>query len=121
MNPVASNSTCQRSTQLQNAAAESSLMKKISMLIAAGLLTLNVVAAGGPLHVLYLGSVDAGSGGRGGGGQRTNYVYLPGQTLATEAIYFDYLSNITNLTDKYLSHFDVVVQVIPDSQIATTQ
>jgi hypothetical protein len=35
-----------------------------------------------PLRVLYLGAVEAGVGGPGGGGSRTNYAYLPGQTLA---------------------------------------
>jgi len=70
-----------------------------------------------PLHVLYLGPVSSGGGGRGFGGPRTNYVYLPGQTLAPEAIYFDYLSNFANLTEKYLSHFDAVVQVMPDTDV----
>jgi putative membrane-bound dehydrogenase-like protein len=74
-----------------------------------------------PLHVLYLGPVDAGAGGGGRGGPRTNYVYLPGQTLAPEAIYFDHLSIVTNLTDAYLKHFDAVVQVMPDAEIGTAQ
>ena len=66
--------------------------------------------------------LSAGSGGGGGvGGSRTNYVYLPGQTLAPEAIYFDHLSNATNLTDTYLKHFDAVVQVMPDAEIAAAQ
>jgi putative membrane-bound dehydrogenase-like protein len=96
-------------------------MKKVLILIAAGLLTLNTIAAEAPLQVLYLGQVDAGSWSRGGGGQRTNYVYLPGQTLAPEAIYFDHLSDLTHLTDKYLSHFDAVVQVVPDSAVSAAQ
>lgn len=76
-----------------------------------------------PLHVLYLGPVDDGSGRRGGGfgGPRTNYVYLPGQTLAPEAIYFDHLTSFTNLTSAYLKHFDAVVQVMPDSELGTDQ
>ena len=77
-------------------------------------------AADGPLHVLYLGPVNVGSGERGFGGfggPRTNYVYLPGQTLAPEAIYFDHLPNITNLTEAYLKHFDAVVQAMPDTEI----
>ncbi len=78
-----------------------------------------------PIHVLYLGPVEAGrSGGRGGGGfggSRTNYVYLPGQTLASEAIYFDHLTSQTNLTDAYLKHFDAVVQLMPDDAIAGPQ
>jgi putative membrane-bound dehydrogenase-like protein len=93
-------------------------MKHVFLLMASGLMALNTVAAGA-LHVLYLGQVEAG--GRGGRGGPTNYVYLPGQTLASEAIYFDHLSNVTNLTDKYLSHFDAVVQVIPDNEIGTAQ
>ena len=71
------------------------------------------------LHVLYLGSVTGGGGG-GFGGSRTNYVYLPGQTLAPEEIYFDHLSDLTQLTDKYLQHFDAVVQVLPDGEIDAT-
>ena len=95
-------------------------MKKVLILIVAGLSTYNIIAAEAPLQVLYLGQVDAGSWSR-GGGQRTNYVYLPGQTLAPEAIYFDHLSNLTNLTEKYLSHFDAVVQVLPDSAVSAAQ
>ncbi|MBL9137378.1 MAG: c-type cytochrome [Verrucomicrobiales bacterium] len=72
-----------------------------------------------PLRVLYLGSVEAGAAGLGGGGSRTNYVYLPGQTLAPEAIYFDYLKDPTQLTTAYLSHFDAVVQGISPSELGT--
>lgn len=76
-----------------------------------------------PLHVLYLGTVDEGSGQRGNGfgGGRTNYVYLPGQTLAPEAIYFDQLSQPTNLTPAYLKHFDAVVQVLSDKELGPEQ
>src|SRR6266704_2431655 len=100
---------------------------KILILLTGGLLALNTFAADAldrPLHVLYLGPVSTGGGARGGGfgggfgGPRTNYVYLPGQTLAPEAIYFDHLSNLTNLTENYLKHFDAVVQVMPDAEIA---
>lgn len=86
-------------------------------------MVLNTLAADAPLHVLYLGPVDAGGGGRGFGfgAPRTNYVYLPGQTLAPEAIYFDHRSDVTNLTDAYLKHFDAVVQVMPDSEIGAAQ
>ena len=91
----------------------------------AGLLALNAFAADAPdrpLHVLYLGPVNVGGGARGGGfggfgGPRTNYVYLPGQTLAPEAIYFDHRADVTNLTDAYLKHFDAVVQVMPDAEV----
>src|SRR5207248_2002475 len=99
--------------------------KQLLTLLAASLMALNTFAANAPdrpLHVLYLGPVNVG-GGRGGGfgGSRTNYVYLPGQTLAPEAIYFDHLSNLTNLTEKYLSHFDAVVQVMPDTEVGAAQ
>jgi len=73
-----------------------------------------------PLHVLYLGPVNVSGGGNGFGGSRTNYVYLPGQTLAPEAIYFDHLSDLTQLTEKYLQHFDAVVQAMPDADIDAT-
>jgi hypothetical protein len=65
--------------------------KNILILLTGGLLALNTFAADAPdrpLHILYLGPVNVGGGGRGGppfggfGGMRTNYVYLPGQTLA---------------------------------------
>ena len=80
-----------------------------------------------PIHVLYLDPVDAGSssprgsGGFGGGGPRTNYVHLPGQTLASEAIYFDHLTALTNLTEAYLKHFDAVVQVMPVDGVRAAQ
>src|SRR5690348_7451649 len=99
-------------------------LKRILIGLAGGLMALNTIAADAPdrpLHVLYLGPVNAGGGGRGFGGPRTNYVYLPGQTLAPEAIYFDHLSNLTNLTEKYLSHFDAVVQVAPDAEVGAAQ
>src|SRR3954470_9444384 len=72
-------------------------LKQILVVFAGGLMVLNTLAAEAPdrpLHVLYLGAVNAGRGGGGGGfgGARTNYVYLPGQTLAPEAIYFDYVA-----------------------------
>ena len=100
-------------------------LKRIFILLTGGLMVLNAFAAempGRPLHVLYLGAVEAGrSGPRGGfggfGGSRTNYVYLPGQTLAPEAIYFDHLTSATNLTDAYLKHFDAVVQVMPEAEV----
>jgi len=101
--------------------------KQILILLTGGLIAFNTIAADAPerpLHVLYLGPVEVGRGGRGGGGfgaPRTNYVYLPGQTLATEAIYFDHLSNVTNLTDAYLKHFDAVVQVMPDGEVGAAQ
>ena len=99
-------------------------LKQLLLPMIGGLMVLNTFAANGPdrpLHVLYLGPVNAGSAGRGFGGSRTNYVYLPGQTLAPEAIYFDHLSSVNNLTDAYLKHFDAVVQVISDSEIGSAQ
>jgi putative membrane-bound dehydrogenase-like protein len=77
-----------------------------------------------PLHVLYLGTVNTGGGSGGGfgrGGSRTNYVYLPGQTLAPEAIYFDHRSDLTNITAKFLTHYDAVVQVAPDTEMPPEQ
>jgi len=102
-------------------------LNRILLLLTGGLLALNTFAADAldrPLHVLYLGPVNAGGGPRGGGfggGSRTNYVYLPGQTLAPEAIYFDHLSDLTHLTEKYLSHFDAVVQAMPDAEVGAAQ
>ena len=103
-------------------------LKQILILLAGGLVAFNTFAAQTPeepIHVLYLGPVSTGSGGRGGGGfgggSRTNYIYLPGQTLATEAIYFDHLTSGTNLTDAYLKHFDAVVQVMPDNEVGAAQ
>ena len=80
-------------------------LKQMLALLMGGLLVLNAFAADvpdRPLHVLYLGPASVGGGARGGGfgGSRTNYVYLPGQTLAPEAIYFDHLSDLTHVTDK---------------------
>jgi len=98
-------------------------LKRILILLTGGLIVLKTFAAetpARPIHVLYLGPIDAGrSGPRGGGfgGPRTNYVYLAGQTLAAEAIYFDHVTSATNLTEKYLSHFDAVVQVMPDAEL----
>jgi cytochrome c553 len=96
-------------------------LKRILILLTGASLALNTFAADlleRPLRVLYLGKVETG-GGRGGGfgGSRTNYIYLPGQTLAPEAIYFDHLTSGTNLTDAYLKHFDAVVQVMPDNEL----
>jgi putative membrane-bound dehydrogenase-like protein len=86
------------------------------ILLLGGLTALKNFAANSPelpLRVLYLGPIEDGSGRRGGGfgGSRTNYVYLPGQTLAPEAIYFDHLTSASNLTAAYLKHFDAVVLV----------
>jgi len=99
-------------------------LKQLLFLSLGGLVVLSAIAADAPerpLHVLYLGPVNAGSGGRGFGGSRTNYVYLPGQSLAPEAIYFDHLTTFTNLTDAYLKHFDAVTLVGLDSDIGPAQ
>src|SRR5262245_50264419 len=102
-------------------------LKQILIVFAGGLIAFNAIAADAPdrpLHVLYLGPVSVGGGGRGSGGfggPRTNYVYLPGQTLAPEQIYFDHLSNVTHLTATYLKHFDAVVQVMPDNEVGAVQ
>lgn len=102
-------------------------MKKRKLLsaVVTALIGVNAIAAESPehpLHVLYLGNVNAGGRGGGGfGGGRTNYVYLPGQTLAPEAIYFDHRSDFTNITATYLKHFDAVVQVAPDGEIGSAQ
>jgi cytochrome c553 len=101
-------------------------LKHILLLLTGGLLVLNIFAADAPdrpLHVLYLGPASASGDARGGGfgAPRTNYVYLPGQTLAPEAIYFDCLSDLTHLTEKYLGHFDAVVQVMPESEVGPAQ
>src|SRR3954452_4489659 len=108
-----------------------STMKQVLILLTGGLIALNALAAEAPdrpLHVLYLGPVSIGGGGGGGGrgfggfgGPRTNYVYLPGQTLASEAIYFDHCADLTNLTDTYLKHFDAVVQAMPDAEVGAPQ
>ena len=100
--------------------------KLVLALIAGALISLDTIAAKAaeqPLHVLYLGTVSAGGGGGGfgRGGSRTNYVYLPGQTLAPEAIYFDHRSDFTNITEAYLKHFDAVVQVAPDAEVGSRQ
>jgi len=97
------------------------------MLLALGLLACNAFAAETtprPLHVLYLGPMNSGdteSGGRRFGGSRTNYVYLPGQTLAPEAIYVDHRADASDLDEAYLKHFDAVVQVMPDAELGAEQ
>jgi putative membrane-bound dehydrogenase-like protein len=105
-------------------------LNQILILLTGELLAFNMFAAEAPdrpLHVLYLGPVSVGGGGRGGGGfggfggPRTNYFYLPGQTLAPEAIYFDHCVDVTNLTDTYLKHFDAVVQVMPDAEVGAVK
>jgi putative membrane-bound dehydrogenase-like protein len=99
-------------------------LKQLLFLSLGGLAALSSIAADAPeraLHVLYLGPVNVGGGGRGFGGSRTNYVYLPGQTLAPEAIYFDHLTTFTNLTDAYLKHFDAVTLVGLDSDVGPAQ
>ncbi len=94
--------------------------KPILLLLTGGLTVLNALAAEAPdrpLHVLYFGPASTGAGAFTGGGGRTNYAYLPGQTLAPEEIYFDQLSEPAYLTDAYLKHFDAVVQARPDSEV----
>jgi putative membrane-bound dehydrogenase-like protein len=102
-------------------------LKRLIILLAGSLIAAGAFAADQaehPLRVLYLGPINTGAGARGAGGfggARTNYVYLPGQTLAPEAIYFDHLTTLTNLTDAYLKHFDAVVQVALDNDIGPAQ
>ncbi|HXG46447.1 MAG TPA: hypothetical protein VNO52_02395, partial [Methylomirabilota bacterium] len=99
--------------------------KQLLSFLITGWVGLNALAADAPnrpLQVLYLGETGMGGGARGGlGGGRTNYVYLPGQTLAPEAIYFDHLSDPAHLTDSYLRHFDAVVQVLPEAKLGPVQ
>ena len=99
-------------------------LKRILILLTGGLIVLSTFAAQAlarPIHVLYLGPIESGLRGGGFAGPRTNYVYLPGQTLAPEAIYFDHVTSPTNLTEEYLSHFDAVVQVMPDAELGAAQ
>jgi uncharacterized protein len=86
----------------------------------AGLPTSAAGTADRPLHVLHLGPVPAATGGR-GPDARTNYAYLPGQTLAPEAILFDHVTSPTNLTEVQLRHYDAVVQTLPDSGLDGTR
>jgi len=100
--------------------------KHVLTLLTGGLIALNTFAAEAPdrpLRVLYLGKAIAAGGARGGGfgASRTNYVYLPGQTLAPEGIYFDHLNDPAQLTDRFLRHFDAVVQVMPDPTIGAAR
>ncbi len=55
-----------------------------------------------PLHVLYLGQFE-------NKGKGADYSYLPGQTLAPEAIYFDHPLSAEALTESYVRNFDAVV------------
>src|SRR5207248_9173805 len=101
-------------------------LNQILILLTGGFLALNAFPADAPdrpLHVLYLWPFSVGSvrGFGGFGGPRTNYVYLPGQTCASEAIYFDHLTSLSNLTDAHLKHFDAVVQVMPDTEVGAAQ
>lgn len=97
--------------------------KQTLSVLLGGLSLLNALAADvpeRPIHVLYMGPVSGGGAGS-FGASRTNYVYLPGQTLAPEAIYFDHLTSPDGLTDAYLKHFDAVVQVRPISPLDAAQ
>src|SRR3954463_9163109 len=101
-------------------------LKQILLLLTGGLMVLKTLAAeppDRPLHILYLGPVAVGRGGGGGGfgGARTKYGFFPGHPLAPEAIYFDYVAAVTNLTEAYLTHFDAVVQIMPDAEVGTIQ
>jgi len=104
--------------------------KQLLTLVTGGLMALNTMAADAPdrpLRVLYLGPATAPAapqgGGLGGGtgNPRTTFAYLPGQTLAPEAIYFDHQPVATNLTEAYLAHFDAVVQTLPDAELGADQ
>lgn len=95
-------------------------IKEILILLAGALLTLTAVVADQPLHVLYVGPVNADDESR-FGRSRTGYAYLPGQTLAPEAIYFDHRPDTSDLTDSYLMHYDAVVQILPDAEIGPSQ
>jgi len=74
-----------------------------------------------PLRVLYLGPVGLEGTGHRAAGSRTNYAYLPGQTLAPEAIYFDHREDAADLTASGLRHFDAVVQVLPEAVVSPAQ
>ncbi len=81
-----------------------------------------------PLQILYLGEVSlngpsrtGGGGGGGFGGGRTNYAYLPGQTLAPDAIYFNHRPDASDLSEAYLKHFDAVVQTLPAAKVSAAQ
>ncbi len=49
------------------------------------------------------------------------YALLPGQTLAADAIYFDYVTRPTDLTAAYLQHFDAAIVALPAGQIGAAQ
>jgi putative membrane-bound dehydrogenase-like protein len=53
-----------------------------------------------------------------GGTTPPTYAYLPGQTLAPDGIYFDYVTNPAELTPAYLQHFDAAIVALPPAQIS---
>ncbi len=69
----------------------------------------------GPLRILYFGRFDPDAG------QGTNYTYLPGQTLAREAIHFDHTSDPTQLRPERLRHYDAVVLVDAEGKIGAAE
>ncbi|MES2569778.1 MAG: PVC-type heme-binding CxxCH protein, partial [Verrucomicrobiota bacterium] len=69
-----------------------------------------------PIHVLFLGDSTPANPGT----QPGTYAFLPGQTLAGEAIYFDHSSANTALTPAYLAHFDAVL-VVGDEALSAAQ
>ena len=52
-----------------------------------------------------------------GGTTPPTYAYLPGQTLASDGIYFDYVTDPADLTPVYLQHFDAAIVSLPPAQI----
>ena len=52
-----------------------------------------------------------------GGTTPPTYAYLPGQTLAPDGIYFDYVTDPADLTSVYLQHFDAAIVSLPPAQI----
>jgi len=91
-----------------------SLWRTTASLWVASLFTSAALAAGRPLQVLYVGEVEIS-------GEGANYSYLPGQTLAKEAIYFDHRADTSVLAASYLKHFDAVVLTVPESDLSSAE
>ena len=103
-------------------------LKQILVLLTGGLLTLNTFAAettDRPIHVLYLGPVEADVLVReavalaAAGRARTTFICPANFGAGSDLLRSSH--QVTNLTDAYLKHFDAVVQVMPDGDISAAQ
>ncbi len=86
------------------------------LVVVAALVSGSAQASPRPLHILFYGPAKPAPAAR-----PAEYAFLPGQTAAPKAIYFDYRTDAAALSAEALRNFDAVLLAAPEAEISPEQ